>query len=135
MALATKFNLRISQFDVETTYLNGKIDTKVFREQPELLGEMLRRIASTDTNFELSRRPQEMLEEVSGTAKVCKLNKALYSLRQAGRQWHAELDAVFQDAGLIPTSAGPCVYVSGNKQIFLLVYVDDILIFSNDQEG
>lgn len=37
MALAAKFDLHISQLDVETAYLNGKIDTEIFMEKPELL--------------------------------------------------------------------------------------------------
>lgn len=77
VALAAKFNLRISQLDIETAYLNGKMDTEVFMEQPELLGEMLRRIASADANPEFSSWAHEMLKEMSGTAKVCKLNRAL----------------------------------------------------------
>lgn len=60
--------------------------------------------------------------------------KALYGLRQAGRQWHFKLNMTLKDAGLIPTNADPCVYVNRKKTIFLLVYIDDILIASKNRE-
>jgi hypothetical protein len=44
VALAARYNLKISQLDVTSAYLNGKIDTEVFMEKPALLKEMLQRI-------------------------------------------------------------------------------------------
>lgn len=70
--------------------------------------------------------------------RICLLKKALYGLRQAGRQWHSKLCEALKDAGLAPTNADPCVYVNKERTIFLLVYVDDILIASKsygDRKG
>ena len=44
MGLAAKFKLNVSQLDVTTAYLNGKIDTEIYMEKPEFLEEMLKRI-------------------------------------------------------------------------------------------
>lgn len=44
MGLASKFKLDVSQLDVTTAYLNGKIDTEIYMEKPELLAEILERI-------------------------------------------------------------------------------------------
>lgn len=73
-----------------------------------------------------------MLKDVRGPDRVCKLKKALYGLRQAARQWHTKLDNRLRNFGLIPTNADPCVYVKKEGFTFVLVYVDDILIVTND---
>ena len=58
------------------------------------------------------------------------MNKALYSLKQAGRQWYRTLDRRLQHLGLKPTTADPRVYVTkrGGETLLALVYVDEILI-------
>jgi hypothetical protein len=55
-------------------------------------------------------------------------------LRQAGRQWNYEIDKTMKRTGLVPTNADPCVYVDKNTRTFVLIYVDDILIISGNQE-
>jgi len=42
---------------------------------------------------------------------VCRLNKAIYGLRQSGRQWHIELDKSLRSTGLTPTYTDPYVFV------------------------
>lgn len=133
IALAVKFDLKVTQLDIETAYLNAKMDTVVYMEQPDLLKKMLKRIVQESCDSNLSRRAKKMLDKLDGTNKVCKLNKALYGLRQAGRQWHAKLDSVLRDIGLTPTNADPCVYTDKIKNTFILIYVDDILIVSNNR--
>lgn len=64
---------------------------------------------------------------------MCKLNKALYGLRQAGRQWNKKLNQVLQGLGLKPAAAdNTCLYFDSNEYEFtvLVVYVDDILYIS-----
>ncbi|KAG7199836.1 hypothetical protein KM043_017668 [Ampulex compressa] len=41
IALAVKYGLGISQLDVETAYLNGRINTDMYMEPPDSLREML----------------------------------------------------------------------------------------------
>lgn len=132
MALAAKFNLRISQLDVETAYLNGKIDTNIFMEIPDSLQNMLERITRQEKDTTLQKRARDLLTKMRPDT-VCKLNKALYGFRQAGRQWHAELDKALRTIGLVPTNADPCIYVRKDKITFILIYVDHILTFSNNQ--
>lgn len=45
MALAAKFDLTISQLDIETAYLNGNIDTDLYMELPDFLQNTLERMA------------------------------------------------------------------------------------------
>jgi len=65
---------------------------------------------------------------------MCRLKRALYGLRQARRQWHTRLDVVMRKLGLAPTKADPYLYRArqGKKFIIALVYVDDILLASQD---
>jgi hypothetical protein len=135
VALAAKYNLKISQLDVTSAYLNGKIDTKVFMEKPALLKEMLQRIIDEEEDDDtLVKKARVMLRDLQGENKICKRPKALYELRQAGRQWNYEIDKTMKRAGLVPTNADPCVYVGKNTRTFILIYVDDILIISGNQE-
>jgi hypothetical protein len=134
VALAAKYNLKISQLDVTSAYLNGKIDTEVFMEKPALLKEMLQRIIDEEDDHTLVKKAKVMLRDLQGENKICRLRKALYGLRQAGRQWNYEIDKTMKRAGLVPTNADPCVYVDKNTRTFVLIYVDDILIISGNQE-
>jgi hypothetical protein len=135
VALAARYDLKISQLDVTSAYLNGKIDTEVFMEKPALLQEMLQRIINEEEDdHTLVKKARVMLRDLQGENKICRLRKALYGLRQAGRQWNYEIDKTMKRAGLVPTNADPCVYVDKNTRTFVLIYVDDILIISGNQE-
>lgn len=67
---------------------------------------------------------------------VCRLNKALYGLKQSSRVWNAKLDAALKKLGLKPSRYDPCLYyiVSGGKVLFVAIYVDDLMLFSNDED-
>lgn len=66
---------------------------------------------------------------------VCRLNKALYGLKQSSRVWNAKLDAVLRSFGLLRSKYDPCLYylIDGNRILFVAIYVDDVIIFSNDE--
>jgi hypothetical protein len=99
--------------DVKTAFLNGDLNEEIYMEQPE--GYVL---------------PGNEL-------KVCKLVKSLYGLKQAPKQWHKKFDSVILSNGFIPNSCDKCLYtkVCKNTVIFLCLYVDDMLIISNDLNG
>ncbi|KAL9266920.1 Retrovirus-related Pol polyprotein from transposon TNT 1-94-like protein [Drosera capensis] len=65
---------------------------------------------------------------------VCKLKKSIYGLKQASRQWYNKFHNVITSFGFEPNIADVCIYhkFSGSKHIFLVLYVDDILLASND---
>ena len=68
---------------------------------------------------------------------VCKLDKVLYGLKQAPRAWYSRLSMQLQHVGFTPPKADTSLffYSKGNITIFVLVYVDDIIVASSIQEA
>ncbi|KAJ1585839.1 hypothetical protein NDA12_002285 [Ustilago hordei] len=98
--------LYVTQLDVSTAFLNGKIDKDIY----------VQILPMFETN------------ETEG--KCYKLKKALYSLKQAGCLWHTELDEQLQAFSFKCCRAEPCVYMHGtnNAMILLAIYIDNLLV-------
>lgn len=66
--------------------------------------------------------------------KVYRLFKSLYGLKQAAKAWNQRLDAELERQGFKRSESDPCLYVKlkGGHHCYVLVYVDDILIASED---
>lgn len=105
MAMAVKREMKVYQMDVITAFLQGDLNEEIFMLQPEKFND--------------------------GTQRVCKLNKAVYGLKQAGRQWNLKLDSYLISIGFSKSQCDPCVYVRRN--LILAIYVDDFLIFYVDE--
>lgn len=73
---------------------------------------------------------------VSGDSKsmVCKLKKSINGLKQDSRQWYYKFHQVISSFGFETNLVDNCVYqkFSGSKFIFLVLYVNDILLESNN---
>lgn len=67
---------------------------------------------------------------------VCKLNKSIYGLKQASRQWYLKFDQIVISMGFVENKLDDCIYIkfSGSKFILLVLYVDDILLASSCQQ-
>ena len=65
---------------------------------------------------------------------VCKLNKSIYGLKQASRQWYLKFNDTITSFGFKENTIDRCIYlkISGSKFIFLILYVDDILLANSD---
>jgi hypothetical protein len=64
---------------------------------------------------------------------ICKLDKALYGLKQAPRAWYSRLSTKLCDLGFVPSKTDTSLFLF-NKEgitIFLLIYVDDIIVTSS----
>lgn len=103
LAFTRKWNLL--QLDVNNAFLNGFLDEEVYMTQPK--------------GF-----------EAADTSLVCKLNKALYGLKQAPRQWFERLKQTLVKLGFRDSKCDPslCIYTLNGEVVYLLVYVDDIII-------
>ncbi|KAL5567779.1 hypothetical protein UlMin_024354 [Ulmus minor] len=65
---------------------------------------------------------------------VCHLHKSLYGLRQASRQWFSKFSQVLLKEGYSQSTSDHSLFVKSSADLFIavLVYVDDIIIASND---
>lgn len=63
--------------------------------------------------------------------KVMKLKRSLEGLKQSGRVWNSCRSNSFKEVGLSPVQADSCVFVNNDKQIIVVLYVDEV-IFSSD---
>jgi len=66
--------------------------------------------------------------------EICKLQKALYSLKQAPLNWNQRLTDILKTRGLKPTKVEPCIYVNESHSIILAFYVDDGIIIGSDRQ-
>lgn len=97
--------------DIKNAFLHGDLEEEVYMSIPP--------------EHHLVNRPD----------LACKLNKAIYGLKQSPRAWYAKLSHVLINIGLKRSSADPSLFVK--KGFFgttiVLVYVDDIVITGDDQ--
>ena len=91
-------------------FLNGDLEEEVYMTQPE-------GFSSSD-----------------GAHFVCKLKNSIYGLKQASRQWYLKFHSVISSFGFVENNMDRCIYhkVNESKIIFLVLYVDDILLATND---
>lgn len=110
-AHAVKDDLEIRHLDVETAFLQGDLEEDVYIQQPE--------------GYVDPHHPNY----------VCKLQKAIYGLKQSGRVWNIKLDGILKGLGLHRCKYDPCVYTfsRNNEDLKLAVFVDDLLAFSNSK--
>ncbi|KAE8892612.1 hypothetical protein PF003_g23223 [Phytophthora fragariae] len=73
--------------------------------------------------------------EINGHVYV--VLKALYGLRQSGREWNSELNRWFLDHGYQRSLTESCLYYrfEGEVIMLVLVYVDDITVATNCEES
>ncbi|GJT38372.1 putative RNA-directed DNA polymerase [Tanacetum coccineum] len=110
LAIAAFHDYEIWKMDVKTAFLNGKLTEDVFMAQLE--------------GFENAKYP----------TRVCKLQKAIYGLKQASRSWNLCFYEKVTQFGFSISEDESYIYVkiSGSIVVFLVLYVDEILLIGND---
>lgn len=109
VAIAAFFDLDIDQMDVKAAFLYGLIDQLVYVEIPK------------------------GTESATNRNMVCKLLKALYSLRQSSRLWYKRLSNFFlEKLGLRRINADHSIFVTnaGLDGPVVTTFVDDIKIMA-----
>ncbi|XP_020691342.2 uncharacterized protein LOC110105981 [Dendrobium catenatum] len=69
-------------------------------------------------------------EDATNPNHLCRLNKAIYGLRQAPRQWYTTLTTYLLSIGFSHSKSDQSllIFKENSVTIYLLVYVDDILV-------
>nr|CAN80831.1 hypothetical protein VITISV_002503 [Vitis vinifera] len=83
-----------------------------------------------------SQPPGFVAQEESGL--VCKLRHSLYGLKQSPRVWFDRFSSVVQEFGMLRNTTNHSIFYYHNSLgqcIYLVVYVDDIVITDSDQDG
>ena len=69
---------------------------------------------------------------------VCKLRRSLYDLIQSPRAWFGCFNSVVHEFGMTRSTSNHSVFyhhTSLGQCIYLIVYVDDIVIIGSNQDG
>ena len=113
LTLAAAHGWECHHMDVKTAFLNGELEEEIYMEQPE------------------------GFVKVGEEHLVCKLVKSLYGLKQAPRAWNKKLHQELTKAGFIRLEADHSVYQKHDAtgQVFLLIYVDDLVIVTSTKES
>lgn len=108
LSIAASEKWIIQQLDVDNAFLHGDLHEEVYMELPP-------GIIPTSPN------------------QVCRLNKSLYGLRQASRQWFSKLSSALISLGYHHSEYDHSLFIKSSLNTFtaLLVYVDDIVLTGN----
>ena len=73
---------------------------------------------------------------MKGKELVCKLKNSLYGLKQSPRMWYQKIDTYMIVLGFTRSKEDHCVYskLIGDHSIYLVLYVDDMLLIGNNKE-
>eukprot|EP00253_Pinus_taeda_P011876 PITA_11876 len=102
----------VAKMDVKKTFLHGDLEEEIYVKQPE--------------GFVVKHKNE----------LICKLKKSLYGLKQSPRMWYQKFDTVILGLGFTRSKEDHCVYFKliGDSVIYLVLYVDDMLLVGNDKE-
>jgi hypothetical protein len=118
-------------------YSVAKIDVKGAYIQTEITGSPIyMKIDKKLTSAVISILP-ELKEYVTTEGTLyTKLLKALYGCIQSGQLWYAKVKKVLIREGYTPTPTDPCIFrhIVRQKIYFLILHVDDILLFADIEE-
>ena len=105
LALGAQDDLVLHQMDVKSAFLNSPLTETVYMEQPEGFS--------------------------SGDNQVCLLQRSIYGLKQAGRDWYQTLSTFLLETGFTRSTNDFCLFTMrgmDDAMIYVLVWVDDIII-------
>ena len=112
ISLVANLNWPLHQFDVKNAFLHGGLEEEVYMDIP--LGYSV----------------------TTGTNEVCKLQRALYGLKQSPRAWFGRFSLAMKKYGFQQSNADHTLFLKKQqgKVTALIVYVDDMVITGDDIE-
>jgi len=111
LSIIAMHDYELEQLDVKTAFLHGELEEDIYMNQPE--------------GFVIPGKEN----------LVCRLKKSLYGLKQSPRQWYKRFDTFMLSHGFKRSDYDSCVYLKivNGSAIYLLLYVDDMLIAAKDK--
>ncbi|PKU81771.1 putative mitochondrial protein [Dendrobium catenatum] len=111
LTIALHHNWAVTQLDISNAFLHGDLHDAVYMKQPR------------------------SFEDAQHLQYVRKLHKSIYGLKQSPRLWFNKLTQSLQHNGFNFSKAVPSVllYTKADVRVFVLIYVNDILITSNNK--
>jgi hypothetical protein len=103
LAYVAAEDYELHQLDVETAFLNASVKENLYMKVPAGL-------------------------EATDPGTVCKLNKALYGIKQAPHEWHAEIALTLLHLGYARAVYDPCLFLKRSRTLHLIIFplfVDD----------
>ena len=95
IALAGKYDLKLHQSDITTTFLNSELKESIYMQQPE--------------RFMMKGKEH----------RVCKLKLNQYGLKQSPRCWNEKFDCQLKKMGPKQLKTDPCIYTLSSKSCSL----------------
>ncbi|GAU23069.1 hypothetical protein TSUD_183680 [Trifolium subterraneum] len=110
LAIAASQHWPLYQLDVNTAFLHGDLNEEVYMKPPPGL-------------------------DLPHSNLVCKLQKLLYELKQASRQWNTKLTETLLASGYIQSKSDYSLFTKHSTSGFtvILVYVDDLVLGGTDE--
>lgn len=108
LILGNQLGFHFKQFDVKAAYLNGVLKEDVYIYPPK-------GVTCKEND-------------------VLKLNKSLYGLKQSAKCWNDKVNTILLNLGFVRSDNDFCLYsmVCVENKLYLLVYVDDIILAGNN---
>lgn len=122
VALAAAKRKKLYHADVPTAFVRADLND-------EHLGEILMEPPEIPDDVELPENWENF-----GSDDILQLLKSLYGLKQAPRKWYTFLRDFLVSIGFSQSKTEPCVYTlrQNSEELFLGVFVDDLLYFGDD---
>ena len=116
LAVAAAKQWSLTQLDISNAFLNGDLDEEIYMTLPP----------------GYTSKEGEILPPNA----VCKLQKSLYGLKQASRQWFLKFSGTLLQLGFQISNSDHTLFMRYKESVIMgvLVYVDDILVVSNSDE-
>ncbi|GKV28694.1 hypothetical protein SLEP1_g37711 [Rubroshorea leprosula] len=108
LAIAAVRKWKLFQMDVKNAFLNGDLEEDVYMKPPPGL--------------------------TPSSNKVCRLQRALYGLKQSPRAWFTKFSSTVSEFGFTSSPHDTALFVRKSTQgmVLLLIYVDDMIITGDD---